>query len=53
LSVLLVEQNAAAALAMAHRAYVIAGGEIVLSGSGAALREDDRVAHTYLAMGTA
>jgi ABC-type branched-subunit amino acid transport system ATPase component/ABC-type branched-subunit amino acid transport system permease subunit len=53
LSVLLVEQNAAAALSLAHRAYVIAAGEIVLSGSGAALREDERVAQTYLAMGTA
>jgi branched-chain amino acid transport system ATP-binding protein len=47
-SILLVEQNAALALDMAQRAYVMAAGEIVLEGAAAALREDPAVRRAYL-----
>ena len=43
LTVLLVEQNAHAALAIADRGYVIEGGRITMTGTGHALREDERV----------
>ncbi len=48
LTVLLVEQNANIALKLAHSAYVIETGEIVLSGSGEELLGDDRVRKAYL-----
>lgn len=48
LTVLLVEQNANIALKLAHNAYVIETGEIVLSGSGEELLGDDRVRKAYL-----
>ncbi|MGW5051614.1 ABC transporter ATP-binding protein [Actinokineospora sp. NPDC004072] len=41
MGVLLVEQFAALALGIADRAYVMARGEIVFAGDGAALRADD------------
>jgi len=47
-TVLLVEQNAAQALGLAHRGYVLETGEIVLSGSGQELLADDRVRAAYL-----
>jgi branched-chain amino acid transport system ATP-binding protein len=47
-TVLLVEQNAAQALALANRGYVLETGEIVLSGTGAELLADDRVRAAYL-----
>jgi branched-chain amino acid transport system ATP-binding protein len=47
-TVLLVEQNAAQALALAHRGYVLETGEIVLTGTGAELLADDRVRAAYL-----
>jgi branched-chain amino acid transport system ATP-binding protein len=47
-TVLLVEQNAAQALALAHRGYVLETGEIVLQGSGQELLADDRVRAAYL-----
>ena len=47
-TVLLVEQNAAQALGLANRGYVLETGEIVLSGTGAALLADDRVRAAYL-----
>ncbi|WP_406313872.1 ABC transporter ATP-binding protein [Streptosporangium sp. NBC_01639] len=47
-SVLLVEQNATAALKIAHRGYVIENGECVLDGPAAELREDARVVEAYL-----
>ena len=47
-TVLLVEQNAAQALALAHRGYVLETGEIVLQGTGAELLADDRVRAAYL-----
>jgi branched-chain amino acid transport system ATP-binding protein len=47
-TVLLVEQNAAQALALANRGYVLETGEIVLTGTGAELLADDRVRAAYL-----
>jgi branched-chain amino acid transport system ATP-binding protein len=47
-TVLLVEQNAAQALGLADRGYVLETGEIVLAGSGAELLADDRVRAAYL-----
>ncbi|WP_268807027.1 ABC transporter ATP-binding protein [Nostocoides japonicum] len=47
-TVLLVEQNAAQALAIANRGYVLETGEIVLSGSGEKLLSDDRIRAAYL-----
>jgi branched-chain amino acid transport system ATP-binding protein len=50
-SVLLVEQNARAALALADRAYVLETGEIRLEGPAAALASDPRVVESYLGLG--
>jgi branched-chain amino acid transport system ATP-binding protein len=47
-TVLLVEQNATAALAIADRAYVIETGRIVLDGASADLARDPRVREAYL-----
>ncbi|MET9068420.1 ABC transporter ATP-binding protein [Streptosporangium sandarakinum] len=47
-AVLLVEQNATAALGIAHRGYVIENGERVLDGPAAELRDDPRVVEAYL-----
>lgn len=47
-SILLVEQNARRALAIADRAYVLERGRIVLSGSGAELAHDANVTQAYL-----
>ena len=47
-TVLLVEQNAAQALALANRGYVLETGEIVLEGTGQELLADDRVRAAYL-----
>jgi branched-chain amino acid transport system ATP-binding protein len=46
--VLLVEQNARAALAIADRGYVVETGRIATSGSAAQLLADDRVQAAYL-----
>jgi ABC-type branched-subunit amino acid transport system ATPase component len=46
--VLLVEQNARKALAMADRGYVMDGGKEVLTGTGADLLADPSVGHLYL-----
>jgi branched-chain amino acid transport system ATP-binding protein len=48
LTVLLVEQNANAALAIADRGYVIETGRIVMSGPGKDLLNDPRVRSAYL-----
>jgi branched-chain amino acid transport system ATP-binding protein len=48
--VLLVEQNAAQALRMSDRAYVMESGTVVLSGRGAELAADDRVRAAYLGL---
>ena len=47
-TVLLVEQNASAALALAGRAYVMESGTITLSGDARALLADPRVREAYL-----
>jgi len=47
-SILIVEQNAKAALAIADRAYVMEGGRVVLAGKAAELAEDPRVKAAYL-----
>jgi branched-chain amino acid transport system ATP-binding protein len=47
-TVLIVEQNAAQALALADRGYVLETGEVVLSGTGKELLADDRVRAAYL-----
>ena len=47
-TVLLVEQNAQGALALAHRAYVMESGEIAISGEARALLADPRVRKAYL-----
>jgi branched-chain amino acid transport system ATP-binding protein len=47
-TVLLVEQNARAALELAGRAYVMESGAIVLSGEAAALLSDPKVRAAYL-----
>ena len=47
-TILLVEQNAQAALSLADSAYVIETGRIVLSGSGADLLGNDEVRKAYL-----
>jgi branched-chain amino acid transport system ATP-binding protein len=49
-AVLLVEQNAAQALRMSNRAYVMESGTVVLSGPGAELAADDRVRAAYLGL---
>jgi branched-chain amino acid transport system ATP-binding protein len=47
-AILLVEQNAFMALKVAHRAYVLETGKVVLSGPAAELREDAKVRAAYL-----
>jgi len=47
-AVLLVEQNARQALAIAQRAYVIEVGRIVLEGEASVLAKDERVQKAYL-----
>jgi branched-chain amino acid transport system ATP-binding protein len=46
--ILLVEQNARLALALAHRGYVLESGEIVLEGTADSLRDNDMVKKAYL-----
>ena len=48
ITILLVEQNAKMALAVADRAYVLETGCISMSGKASALAEDDRVRKAYL-----
>ncbi len=50
MTILLVEQNAHAALAIADRAYVIETGAIALSGAGAELLHNEKVREAYLGM---
>ncbi len=49
-ALLLVEQNARSALAIADRAYVLETGRIVLSGSGSELLADEGVRAAYLGL---
>jgi branched-chain amino acid transport system ATP-binding protein len=48
MSMLLVEQNANAALALADRAYLIETGEIAMSGTAAEMGRDENVRRAYL-----
>ena len=47
-SILLVEQNAQMALAIADRGYVLETGEIVIQGTGQELLNDPKVQAAYL-----
>jgi len=47
-TILIVEQNANRALEIAHRAYVLETGNVVLSGTGKALLADPKVKEAYL-----
>ena len=47
-TILLVEQNARMALTVAHRFYLIEGGEITFSGSPGELEEDEVIHRAYL-----
>jgi branched-chain amino acid transport system ATP-binding protein len=50
-TILLVEQNAAIALSVAHRGYVLETGSVVLQGSAADLQEHPDVRRAYLGEG--
>ena len=47
-TILLVEQNAKAALKFANRAYVLETGEIVMEGSGEEMSKDESIVKAYL-----
>jgi branched-chain amino acid transport system ATP-binding protein len=49
-TVLLVEQNTAHALAIAHRGFVLESGRVVLAGSGRELLANERVRQAYLGL---
>jgi branched-chain amino acid transport system ATP-binding protein len=49
-SILLVEQNARAALQVADEGFVLEAGEVTLAGAAAALAGDPRVVETYLGL---
>jgi branched-chain amino acid transport system ATP-binding protein len=53
ITVLLVEQNAAQALAISHRAYVLETGRVVKSADGRSLLDDPAVKAAYLGVGAA
>lgn len=50
-AILLVEQNARAALQLADQGYVLETGEIALAGPSAELRDNPRVVESYLGFG--
>jgi branched-chain amino acid transport system ATP-binding protein len=47
-TIFMVEQNANMALSIAHRAYVLQTGQVVLSGAAAELRQNDLIRQAYL-----
>lgn len=47
-TILLIEQNATAALEVADRAYVLESGKVKISGSAKELSADDKVTKAYL-----
>ena len=47
-TVIMVEQNAAAALELSDRSYVLEQGRVSISGTGEALRNDPQVKQAYL-----
>jgi branched-chain amino acid transport system ATP-binding protein len=50
MTIVLVEQNVAASLKLANRAYVLENGSVVLAGTGAELLNDPRVRDAYLGL---
>jgi len=48
MTILLIEQNARAALKLADYGYVLETGKVALSGTGVDLLKDDRVRRVYL-----
>jgi branched-chain amino acid transport system ATP-binding protein len=48
ITILLIEQNATAALEVADRAYVLESGKVKMSGSAKELSSDDKVTKAYL-----
>jgi branched-chain amino acid transport system ATP-binding protein len=50
LTIVLVEQNVAQSLALAHRGYVLETGRFVMSGSGPGLLADDGVRKAYVGL---
>ena len=50
MSILLVEQNARAALGVAHFGYVMENGRVVLSGPAETLRDNETVRECYLGL---
>jgi branched-chain amino acid transport system ATP-binding protein len=50
-AILLVEQNAAMALELAHRGYIMENGKIVLDGTAAELKSDKDIREFYLGLG--
>jgi branched-chain amino acid transport system ATP-binding protein len=50
ITIILVEQNVAASLALADQAHVLENGRLVLSGTGAALLDDPGVQQAYLGL---
>ena len=47
-TIFMVEQNANMALQIAHRAYVLQTGQVVLSGPAPELRENEMIREAYL-----
>jgi branched-chain amino acid transport system ATP-binding protein len=47
-TIFMVEQNASMALSIAHRAYVLQTGVVVLSGSAAEMKENEMIKQAYL-----
>lgn len=47
-TMLIVEQSANRSLELANRGYILAGGEVVLSGTAAELRNNEKVREAYL-----
>ena len=50
MSIILAEQNAFSALAIADRGYVLETGSVTLTGTGRELSEDEQVRAAYLGM---
>jgi branched-chain amino acid transport system ATP-binding protein len=50
LTIVLVEQNVAQSLSLAHRGYVLETGRIVMTGRGPELLADDRVRKAYIGL---
>jgi len=50
LTIVLVEQNVAQSLSLAHRGHVLENGRLVMSGSGTELLCDDRVRRAYIGL---